>query len=59
VCCWVKAGAVGLHLLRAPTIVAWDLNAVCRHSLGWSCFNRGRLGVDNNGASFELFASLG
>ena len=30
VCCWAKAGVVGLHLLRAPTIVAWDLNAVCR-----------------------------
>ena len=30
VCCWVKAGVVGLYLLRAPTIVAWDLNAVCR-----------------------------
>ena len=30
VCCWVKAGAVGLHLLRSPTLVAWDLNAVCR-----------------------------
>ena len=30
VCCWVRAGAVGERLLRAPTIVAWDLNAVCR-----------------------------
>jgi len=29
-CCWVKAGVVGLRLLQAPTIVAWDLNAVCR-----------------------------
>ena len=30
VCCWVSAGTIGVHLLRAPTIVAWDLNAVCR-----------------------------
>jgi Domain of unknown function (DUF6431) len=30
VCCWVKAGAVGLYILGAPTIFAWDLNAVCR-----------------------------
>jgi Domain of unknown function (DUF6431) len=30
VCCWVQAGAIGEHLLRAPTILAWDLNAVCR-----------------------------
>jgi hypothetical protein len=30
VCCWVKAGAIGERLLRAPTIVAWDLNALCR-----------------------------
>jgi hypothetical protein len=28
VCCWVKAGAG--YLLRAPTIVAWDLSVVCR-----------------------------
>ena len=27
---WVKAGAIGERLLRAPTIVAWDLNVVCR-----------------------------
>jgi hypothetical protein len=27
---WMKAGAVGFHLLQAPTIVAWDLSAVCR-----------------------------
>jgi hypothetical protein len=26
----MKAGAIGEHLLRAPTIVAWDLNAVSR-----------------------------
>ena len=30
VCCWVKAGATGEHLFRPPTIVAWDLGAVCR-----------------------------
>ena len=29
VCCWVKAGAIG-HFLQAPTIVAWDLGALCR-----------------------------
>jgi hypothetical protein len=29
-CCWVKAGAIGIHFLWAPTIVAWDLGAVCR-----------------------------
>ena len=28
--CWVKAGATGEHLFRPPTIVAWDLGAVCR-----------------------------
>jgi hypothetical protein len=30
VCCWVMAGAIGPHFLRAPTIVAWDLVALCR-----------------------------
>jgi len=30
VCCWVKAGASGEYFLRTPTIVAWDLIAVCR-----------------------------
>jgi hypothetical protein len=30
VCCWVKAGAIGQRFLRAPTILAWDLAAVCR-----------------------------
>jgi hypothetical protein len=30
VCCWVKAGAIGEYFLRTPTIVAWDLIAVCR-----------------------------
>jgi hypothetical protein len=29
VCCWAKAGAIGDCFLRAPTIVAWDLSAVC------------------------------
>jgi hypothetical protein len=28
--CWVKAGAIDPHFLRAPTIVAWDLSALCR-----------------------------
>jgi len=30
VCCWVEAGCADVHLLRAPTILAWDLGAVCR-----------------------------
>jgi hypothetical protein len=30
VCCWVKVGAIGQHFLRVPTIVAWDLGALCR-----------------------------
>jgi hypothetical protein len=30
VCCWLKAGAIGRHFLWAPTIVAWDLVALCR-----------------------------
>jgi len=30
VCCWVMAGAIGDYFLPAPTIVAWDLSAVCR-----------------------------
>ena len=30
VCCWVQAGAIGAHFLRAPTIVAWDLGALGR-----------------------------
>jgi hypothetical protein len=29
-CCWAKAGRAGVHLLRAPTILAWDLAAACR-----------------------------
>jgi len=28
--CWVRAGAKSEHFLRTPTIVAWDLGAVCR-----------------------------
>jgi hypothetical protein len=27
---WVRSGAQGEHFLRAPTIVAWDLSALCR-----------------------------
>jgi hypothetical protein len=30
VCCWVTTGALGVHFLRAPTILAWDLGALCR-----------------------------
>jgi transposase-like protein len=30
VCWWVRAGAIGEHFLRAPTILAWDLGALCR-----------------------------
>ena len=30
VCCWVMAGAIGDYFLQAPTIVAWDLSALCR-----------------------------
>jgi hypothetical protein len=30
VCCWVKAKATVQHFLQAPTIVAWDLSALCR-----------------------------
>ena len=29
-CCWVKTGAIGARFLWAPTILAWDLDAVCR-----------------------------
>ena len=28
--CWLTAGAIGMHFLRTPTILAWDLGAVCR-----------------------------
>jgi hypothetical protein len=28
--CWARTGALGEHFLQTPTIVAWDLGAVCR-----------------------------
>ena len=28
--CWLRAGVNGEHFLRAPTILAWDLGALCR-----------------------------
>jgi hypothetical protein len=28
--CWVRTGAQSEYFLRTPTIVAWDLSAVCR-----------------------------
>ena len=28
--CWARAGAPGVHFLRTPTILAWDLSALCR-----------------------------
>ena len=28
--CWLTTGIIGLHFLRAPTILAWDLAAVYR-----------------------------
>jgi len=31
VCWWVKTGATSEHVLRAPTILAWDLSALCRN----------------------------
>jgi hypothetical protein len=30
VCCWVMAGVVRQQFFGAPTIVAWDLIALCR-----------------------------
>mgnify|MGYP006992576970 CR=1 FL=1 len=30
VCCWVRTGVMGVHFLPAPTILAWDLSALCR-----------------------------
>jgi len=30
VCCWLKAGAIAAYFFRPPTIVAWDLDALCR-----------------------------
>jgi hypothetical protein len=29
-CCWLKAVSGGEYFLQTPTIVAWDLTAVCR-----------------------------
>ena len=29
-CCWLKVGVIGKFFLQSPTIVAWDLPAVCR-----------------------------
>jgi hypothetical protein len=31
VCWWVKTGATSEHVLRAPTILAWDLAALSRN----------------------------
>jgi hypothetical protein len=28
--CWVSAGAIGARFLQSPTILAWDLAALCR-----------------------------
>jgi hypothetical protein len=28
--CWIKAGIKDPHFLRTPTILAWDLGALCR-----------------------------
>jgi hypothetical protein len=28
--CWAKLGAIGEHALPTPTILAWDLDALCR-----------------------------
>jgi hypothetical protein len=28
--CWLRAGVQGERFLKSPTILAWDLNAVCR-----------------------------
>jgi hypothetical protein len=28
--CWIKAGVIDRHLLSAPTILAWDLDALRR-----------------------------
>ena len=30
VCCWMRAGVQSEDFLRAPTILAWDLGALCR-----------------------------
>ncbi len=28
--CWMRTGGLGAHFLWTPTILAWDLCAVCR-----------------------------
>jgi hypothetical protein len=28
--CWIKAGLIHPHFLQTPTILAWDLGALCR-----------------------------
>jgi hypothetical protein len=28
--CWMEVGVKDQHFLRAPTILAWDLGALCR-----------------------------
>jgi hypothetical protein len=28
--CWIKVGVKSQHFLRRPTILAWDLGALCR-----------------------------
>jgi hypothetical protein len=28
--CWIKTGTLGQHFLQTPTILAWDLSALCR-----------------------------
>jgi hypothetical protein len=28
--CWIKIGVIGRHFLQTPTILAWDLSALCR-----------------------------
>ena len=28
--CWIKAGVKNQHFLQTPTILAWDLGALCR-----------------------------
>jgi hypothetical protein len=30
VCCWLRARTQGEYFLQTPTILAWDLGAVCR-----------------------------
>jgi hypothetical protein len=28
--CWAQSGVAVLHFLQTPTILAWDLSALCR-----------------------------